>query len=34
MATMTLYARQQETQTYRTDFGTLWDGAEGEGGMI
>ena len=31
---MTLYARQQETQTYRTDFRTLWDGAEGEGGMI
>ena len=27
MVTMTLYARQQETQMYRTDFGTLWEKA-------
>ena len=31
MVTITLYARQQETQMYRTDFWTLW---ESEGGMI
>ena len=29
---ITLYARQKETQMYRTDFWTLW--REGEGGMI
>ena len=31
MVTTTLYARQQETQMYRTVFWTLW---EREGGMI
>ena len=31
MVTITLYARQQDTQMYRTVFWTLW---EREGGMI
>ena len=31
MVTITLYAKQKETQMYRTDFGTL---GEGEGGMF
>ena len=31
MVTITLYAKQKETQMYRTDFGTL---GEGEGGIF
>ena len=31
MVTITLYAKQKETQMYRTDFWTL---GEGEGGMF
>ena len=27
MVTLTLYAKQKETQMYRTDFGTLWEKA-------
>ena len=27
MVMITLYAKQKETQMYRTDFGTLWDKA-------
>ena len=33
MVTMTLYARYQERQIYRTDFWTLWEKAK-VGGII